>query len=130
MSGENLISAKKRSVMQNKDTGAAPSHVEPILAVKNITETIDYWHTVLGFPNKWTWGEPVNYGGVNWNTTSIQFNLAPELAEASKDNAIFIRVKNLEELYRYHQQKKAVIVEALENKPWGIAGYTVKEING
>ena len=116
--------------MENKETAGTPAHAEPILAVKDITETIDYWHQVLGFPNKWTWGEPPNYGGVNWNTTSVQFNLAPELAEASKGNAIFIRVKKLEELYQYHQQKNAVIVEPLENKPWGMAGYTVKEING
>ena len=116
--------------MENKETAGTPEHAEPVLAVKDITETIDYWHEVLGFPNKWTWGEPPNYGGVNWNTTSVQFNLAPELAEASKGNAIFIRVKKLEELYKYHQEKNAVIVEPLENKPWGMAGYTVKEING
>ena len=116
--------------MQNNETNGAPSHVEPILAVSDIAETIEYWHTILGFPNKWTWGEPPNYGGVNWNSTSIQFSLNPDLATASKGNAIFIRVKKLEELYRYHQQKNAVIVEALENKPWGMAGYTVKEING
>ena len=116
--------------MQNNETNAAPAHVEPILAVRDITETIEYWHTVLGFPNKWTWGEPPNYGGVNWNGTSIQFSLDPGLATASNGNAIFIRVKKLEELYQYHQQKNAVIVEALENKPWGMAGYTVKEING
>ena len=116
--------------MQNNETNGAPAHVEPILAVRDIAETIEYWHTVLGFPNKWTWGEPPNYGGVNWNSTSIQFSLNPDLATASKGNAIFIRVKKLEELYRYHQQKNAVIVEALENKPWGMAGYTVKEING
>ena len=127
---ENLNSLIEYSVMQNKDTDGAPSHVEPILAVKDITETIEYWHHVLGFPNKWTWGEPINYGGVNWNTASIQFNLAPELVAVSKDNAIFIRVKKLEELYKYHQQKNAVIVEPLENRPWGMAGYTVKEING
>jgi len=116
--------------MQNNETNGAPSHVEPILSVRDITGTIEYWHTVLGFPDKWTWGEPPNYGGVSWNSTSIQFSLDPDLATASKGNAIFIRVKKLEELYRYHQQKNAVIVEALENKPWGMAGYTVKEING
>jgi hypothetical protein len=104
--------------MQNKETSGAPSHVEPILAVKDIAETLQYWHEVLGFPNKWSWGEPPTYGGVNWNNTSIQFSLAPELAETSKENAIFIRVNKLEELYRYHQQKNAVIVEPLENKPW------------
>jgi GNAT superfamily N-acetyltransferase len=116
--------------MENKETVSAPSHVEPILAVKDIVETIEYWHNVLGFPNKWTWGEPPNYGGVNWHTTSVQFNLDPNLATVSAGNAIFIKVKKLEELYRYHQQKNAVIIEPLENKPWGMAGYTVKEING
>ena len=116
--------------MQNNETDAAPSHVEPILAVNDIKETIDYWHDTLGFPNKWTWGEPPDYGGVSWHSTSVQFNLEPELASASKGNAIFIKVKKLEELYQYHQQKNAVIVEPLENKPWGMAGYTLKEING
>ena len=28
------------------------SHVEPILAVKNVTETVEYWHQVLGFPEQ------------------------------------------------------------------------------
>ena len=116
--------------MQNNETNGAPAHVEPILAVRDIIETIEYWHIVLGFPDKWTWGDPPNYGGVNWNSTSIQFSLDPDLATASKGNAIFIRVKKLEELYQYHQQKNAVIIEALEIKPWGMAGYTVKEING
>lgn len=116
--------------MENKETNAAPVHAEPILAVKNIEETVEYWHNVLGFPNKWTWGDPPNYGGVNWHNTSVQFNLSPDLATASTGNAIFIKVKNLQELYRYHQHKSAVIIEPLENKPWGMAGYTVKEING
>ncbi len=28
------------------------SHVEPVLAVKNVTETVQYWHHVLGFPEQ------------------------------------------------------------------------------
>ena len=107
-----------------------PQHAEPILAVTDILETVNYWHDTLGFPEKWTWGEPPNYGGVAWNGAFIQFNLHPELAAASKGNAIFIRARELESLYDFHQKKNATIVEPLENKPWGMAGYTVKENNG
>lgn len=106
------------------------SHAEPILAVQNISETVSYWHDVLGFREKWTWGEPPNYGGVSWHGAFIQFSLNPKLASLSKGNAIFIRVKNLQTIYSFHQNKNAEIVEPLENKPWGMAGYTVKEING
>jgi uncharacterized glyoxalase superfamily protein PhnB/GNAT superfamily N-acetyltransferase len=106
------------------------SHVEPILAVKSVTDTVQYWHEILGFPNKWTWGEPPNHGGVTWQGVFIQFSQYPELASVSQGNSIFIRVKNLEAFYQFHKNKNAEIVEPLENKPWGMAGYTVRDNNG
>ncbi len=106
------------------------SHVEPILVVKDVTETVEYWHQVLGFTDKWTWGEPANHGGVNWQGVSVQFSQQPELASSSQGNSIFIRVKNAEAFYQFHKNKNAEVVEPLENKPWGLAGYTVRDING
>ena len=125
-----FFQAKQTDQMQNEEIGGSPSHVEPILAVKDITETILYWHDVLGFPVKWTWGEPVNHGGVSWGSVFIQFSQNNELASLSKGNAIFIKVKKLEALYKFHQKKNVEIVEPLETKPWGLASYTVREING
>lgn len=116
--------------METEEAIGYPSHVEPIFAVADVVQTLDYWHHVLGFPDKWTWGEPPDYGGISWHGTSIQFSQNAKLASASKGNAIFIRVKNLEALYDFHQKKNAVIAETLENKPWGMAGYTVQDING
>lgn len=116
--------------MPNEEPSAVLSHVEPVLAVSNIVETVQYWHDVLGFPQTWTWGEPPNHGGVSWQGVFIQFSLNPRLASESKGNSIFIRVKNLEALYDFHKQKNADIVEPLENKPWGMAGYTLREGNG
>jgi len=116
--------------MENEATIAPLSHVEPILAVADVVQTVNYWHEVLGFPDKWTWGEPPNYGGVSWHGVSIQFSQNEKLALPSKGNAIFIKVKKLEALYEFHQKRNTAIVEPLENKPWGMAGYTVQDING
>ena len=116
--------------MPNDEPIGSLSHAEPILAVSDVLETVNYWHHILGFPEKWTWGEPPNYGGVAWNGAFIQFNLAPQLATASKGNAIFIKARELEALYHFHQRNNARIVEPLANKPWGMAGYTIEEING
>jgi GNAT superfamily N-acetyltransferase len=105
-------------------------HVEPVLAVRNITETVTYWHDVLGFPDKWTWGDPPNHGGVSWHGAAfIQFSLNPQLAALSKGHSVWIRVRHLELLYDLHR-KNAVVVAPLENRPWGFAEYTVQEING
>lgn len=49
--------------MENEATGLQPvlSHAEPVLAVKDISETISYWQDVLGFPAKWTWGDHASF---------------------------------------------------------------------
>jgi GNAT superfamily N-acetyltransferase len=118
--------------MENEKYTELPvfSHVEPVLAVRDLPETIEYWQSILGFPVKWTWGNPVNHGGVSWQKVFIQFTLSPELATVSKGNSIWIRLMHIEALYRFHQQRNADIVSPLENKPWGLAQYTVREING
>lgn len=105
-------------------------HTEPVLAVQDISETVLYWQNTLGFPAKWTWGEPPNHGGVSWQNVFIQFTLQPQLATASKGNSIWIRVERLETLYEFHKNKNAEIVDPLENKPWGMAEYTVRDNNG
>lgn len=118
--------------MKNAEDSLQPilSHAEPVLAVRDVEETIRYWHDILGFPGKWTWGEPPNHGGVSWNNVFVQFSLNPALASVSEGHSIWIRVRRLEALYALHQKKKAKIVAPLENKPWGMAEYTVQEING
>jgi uncharacterized glyoxalase superfamily protein PhnB/GNAT superfamily N-acetyltransferase len=116
--------------MLNDESDLFLSHVEPVLAVKNVVETIEYWHDILGFSNKWTWGEPPNHGGVNWQGVFIQFTQQPKLASVSQGNSIFIRVKNTATFYNFHKNKNADIVEPLENQPWGLAAYTVRDING
>ena len=116
--------------MSNEGNDLFLAHVEPVLAVKDVIETVEYWHRTLGFPNKWTWGAPPNHGGVTWQGVFIQFSQQPGLASVSQGNSIFIKVKNLEAFYDFHKSKNAEIVEHLENKPWGLAGYTLREING
>jgi GNAT superfamily N-acetyltransferase/uncharacterized glyoxalase superfamily protein PhnB len=105
-------------------------HVEPVLAVKDVVEAITYWHEVLGFPSKWMWGDPPNHGGVSWNGAAfIQFSLDPQQAQRAEGHSIWIRVRNLEALYRQHQEK-AKIVAPLVNRPWGMADYTIQDLNG
>ena len=107
------------------DEGKEPqpilSHVEPVLAVRDVLKTVTYWSDILGFTGKWTWGDPPNHGGVSWHGAFIQFSLNPDLASASTGNSIWFRVRQLDLLYRFHQKQNAEIVVPLENKPWGMA---------
>jgi predicted N-acetyltransferase YhbS/uncharacterized glyoxalase superfamily protein PhnB len=118
--------------MKNKEEKLQPifSHVEPVLAVKDVSETIVYWQNILGFPTKWTWGEPPTLGAVSWQKVHIQFYKDETLATASKGNSVWIRLQRIEELYKFHQKQNAEIVAPLEKKPWGMSQYTLRDING
>lgn len=118
--------------MENKEQKLQPifSHVEPVLAVKDVSETIMYWKDVLGFPNKWTWNEPPTFGAVSWQKVHVQFYKDETLAAASQGNSIWIRLQRIKELYKFHQEKNAEIVAPLEKKPWGMWQYTLRDING
>ena len=106
------------------------SHVEPVLSVADVPETIRYWQDVLEFPNQWTWGDPPVHGGVSWHSASIQFHQDPELAKASVGNVLWIRVKYIDQLYQMHLARRAEIREPLSSRPWGMDEYAVKDING
>lgn len=106
------------------------SHAEPVFAVVDVEATIAYWQTVLGFTGKWTWGEPPTLGSVSWQTIFIQFIRNPTLAASSKGNNVWIRLQRIEALYNLHKKNNAEIVAPLEQKEYGLAQYTVREING
>lgn len=106
------------------------SHAEPVLSVKDVAETVEYWHEVLGFPGHWTWGTPPNHGGVSWHGAFIQFSRDIEAAERMRGQCVWIRVKNIRELYQLHRDRKAEIIMHLEKQPWGFEEYVVEDLNG
>lgn len=106
------------------------SHAEPVLPVQDVSETIRYWQDVLGFPQKWTWGDPPVIGAVSRQNAFVQFTLNPALALASKGNGIWFRVSHIHPLYRMHQENNAEIVAPLEQQSWGMVQYTVRDLNG
>ena len=64
--------------------------------------------------------------GVSWQKAFVQFLRHPDLAAVSKGNAIWIRLRHIEELYALHQRNKAEIVAPLELQAYGMVQYSVR----
>lgn len=106
------------------------SHIEPVLPVINILESVKYWKDVLGFPNHWYWGEPPVHAGISWHGAHLQFSQVTDQSKVSTGSWFWVRVSNIDELYRTHKERKADIVEEMQHRPWGMDEYCVKDING
>lgn len=102
----------------------------PILVAADVLATITFYSEVLGFDRSWTWGEPPTIGAVNWGAVSIMFSQMDSLVGKIEGHQLWFNVEDVDTLCGRHQQKGAEIVSPIEDKPWGVREYTVRDPNG
>src|SRR5579862_3381883 len=102
----------------------------PILAVSEMSETLEFYSNVLGFKKDWQDGEPPSMAGASWGKVSLMFSLQPEIAAHIEGHGLWFSVEGVDELYSQHQARGAEILSPIEDKPWGFREYTVRDLNG
>jgi GNAT superfamily N-acetyltransferase len=103
---------------------------QAIFAVADVEKTIDFYRRVLGFEGQWLWGQPPTFGGANWGKVQIMFCQQRELAAQVEGHQHFFHCDDVDGMYARHQANEAPIIEEIENKPWGMREYVVRDING
>jgi len=103
---------------------------EVIFAVRDVIEAIAFYRNVLGFESEWLWGTPVGFGGVRWGPAHVMFCLQPELAAKVEGHMHFFACDDVEGLHAKHVAAGANIISPIENKPWSVREYTVRDPNG
>lgn len=106
------------------------SHTVPFLPVNNLQETIAYYRYVLGFSKEWFWGDPPTDAGISRDDMKLLFGKNPEMVKHMQGFEIMMFVEGIDAIYEEHCLKGVDIISEIENKPWGVREYTVKEING
>jgi uncharacterized glyoxalase superfamily protein PhnB len=103
---------------------------EPIFAVTDIQRTVRFYCDVLGGQNEWLWGEPPCHAGLRLDKFQLMFSLNKVLAARCAGAQHFFRVDDVQSWYDRHKSAGATIVQDLENKPWGLREYTVRDPDG
>lgn len=103
---------------------------EPIFPVADVVETVRYYREVLGFQEGWTWGEPADFGGVRWGKFGAMFSLRTEGTATPGGQCHSFFVEGIDALHDLHARNGAEICSPLEEKPWGLREYTVRDLNG
>lgn len=106
------------------------SRSEPIFAVRDVAETLAFYRDVLGGRGEWMYGEPPGFAGIRLGRVQLCFQRQPELAERVEGHEHFLFVEEVDVLYEQHAEAGAPIVAAIENKPWGLREYVVRDPNG
>jgi uncharacterized glyoxalase superfamily protein PhnB/GNAT superfamily N-acetyltransferase len=103
---------------------------EPIFAVRDVKETIAFYRDTLGFGNEWMWGDPVSFGGISYGDVSVMFRQQPHIVDHIAGHEHFYWSDDIDASYAQHTERGAAVVSPIENKPWRVREYTVRDPNG
>ena len=99
----------------------------PILYSANVVRSLTYYTEVLGFENKWDWGNPPTFGGISRDGVQIFFC---EKGQGNPGTWLSIFVDNVDEFYEIVKAKGAIILSAPETMEWGVREMLVEDPDG
>lgn len=133
----NLATAKTREaiVAALVAAGANPKerfvnrfeHVVPILNVRNVPASIEYYVDKLGFDRKWDWGSPPTFACVGRDQVEI---FLCEGEQGSPGTWMSIFVQDIDALYEDYRRRGAIIREPPTDYPWGVREMNVEDLDG
>ena len=89
--------------------------ITPIISVKNLAASIDYYVKKLGFKKDWDWGDPPDFGSVSRGGWSI---MMCQGGQGHAGTYIWIGVEDVDECYEEFKLSGAAIRMPPTNYPW------------
>jgi catechol 2,3-dioxygenase-like lactoylglutathione lyase family enzyme len=102
-------------------------HVVPILTVKDMAASIEYYVSKLGFEKKWEWGNPPDFACVRRQRVELFLSLNPQGGPRAW-MAVF--VQDVDALHETYKKLGAIIRKPPADYPWGNREMTVEDLDG
>jgi uncharacterized glyoxalase superfamily protein PhnB len=99
----------------------------PILNVKSIQASMEYYVEKLGFEKKWDWGDPPNFGCVGRGKVQI---FLCEGGQGQPGTWMSIFMDDVDALYEEYKKSGATILNPPTNYPWHTREMLVEDLDG
>ena len=101
------------------------------LAVTDVAAAVEFYTTKLGFFTGFTssasGGEPPTIAGVNLGNMQIFLEKG---TPAPQGCMVYFVVGDADELYEFHRANGVEVAQAIDDRPWGLRDYTVRDLHG
>ncbi|MEO0804362.1 MAG: bleomycin resistance family protein [Cyanobacteria bacterium J06642_2] len=99
----------------------------PILSVRSISTSIDYYTNMLGFTKDWDWGEPPTFASVSRDCICI---FLCEGGQGQSGTWMSIFVDDVDALHEEYEAKGAIVRQEPTNFAWGMREMNVEDPDG
>ena len=105
-------------------------YATPILDVKSVEDSIEYYTTKLGFTKNWDWpddSEDKTFGSVTNGEVSV---FLAETPEPIHPTWVFYDVNSADNVYAAYLEAGVAIREKPNDKPWGSREFQAQDLDG
>jgi catechol 2,3-dioxygenase-like lactoylglutathione lyase family enzyme len=99
----------------------------PCLAVPDVKEAAEFYETKLGFRTVFIHGDPPGIAGVNLGRVQIFLERGTPCPSGC---SVYFVVDDADALYDYHRSKGVEVACAIDDRPYALRDYTVKDLHG
>lgn len=111
--------------------------IAPVLVVKDVLASVDYWKEKVGFDRAEVYGDPPNFAMVGKDGLTIMLAQTPHGVDpppanwkvVEKTNQVYIWVDDASALYRELQDRGATIDFTLYDTPWGTREFGIQDLD-
>jgi uncharacterized glyoxalase superfamily protein PhnB len=102
--------------------------VTPILQVRDMAESVEWYQTVLGFRTEWTAGEPAHLASLSRDRTEI--NLALAAGQSLAISRVYFAARRVDAFYDRVRKAGGNITISLVTQPYGMKDFRVVDPSG
>src|SRR5262245_3184253 len=97
------------------------------LSVPDILAAVDFYTKRLGFSCAFTYEDPPTFAGVNLGQVQIFLQQGTPCPQGC---SVFFAVGDADELLDFHRANGVEIAEPIDDRPYGIRDYSVRDLHG
>ncbi|MBB6429070.1 glyoxalase superfamily protein [Algisphaera agarilytica] len=112
---------------QFTDENSPLNGVTPILNVKDVEASLDYYVDKLGFTKQWVWGDPIGFASVKRGEVTLFLCLG---GQGQPGMWMSLWVDDVDAMYAEYQKRGVIIKQAPHNFPWGCREMNVADPDG
>lgn len=99
----------------------------PILNVRNVAASIEYYVDKLGFQKEWEWGTPPDFACVHRD--EVRLFLCRD-GQGASGMWVSIFVHDVDVLHQDYQKRGAIIRQPPTDFPWGVREMNIEDLDG
>ncbi len=106
------------------------SHMVPMLPVRDVQNTIQFYRDELSFGDLWTWGDPTTEFGLKRDEMAFIFSYDPQRNERSEGLEVMVFLFGVNQLWEELSGRNVQVTDPIDDKPWGTREFAIKDVNG